>query len=193
MQQQRRRSGIILALLALGLLAGAALAANPAQAVDAVGPYYALPAWDRKIAPVNRFVVLTDWNSEAVLDKETGLVWEKSPSTDLSPLLFARFQCEEFRTTSARIGWRLPSMDELASLIDPSVASPGPTLPPGHPFLNVLGGTGAHDYYWSATLSAEDPARAWVVSFGSGGVTTFNRANSYQVWCVRGGNSADAY
>ena len=81
MQQQRRRSGLILGLVALGLLAGAALTAPPVQAVDAVGPYYALPAWDQKKGAANRFVVLTNWNSAAVLDKETGLVWEKTPSS----------------------------------------------------------------------------------------------------------------
>ena len=80
MQQERRRSRLILGVLSLGLLAGMVLTAPPAQAVDAVGPYYALPSWDRKMAAVNRFVVLTNWNSEAVLDKETGLVWERSPA-----------------------------------------------------------------------------------------------------------------
>ena len=138
MPQQRRRSGLIIGLLALGLLAGAALTAGPAQAVDAVGPYYALPSWDRKMAPANRFVVLTNWNSEAVLDKETGLMWEKSPSVIGDGVLWsaARSHCLG-STTGNRKGWRLPSIHELQSLIDPSVPSPAPMLPPGHPFLNV--------------------------------------------------------
>ena len=83
--QQQRRSRFILGLLSLGLLTGVALTANSAQAVDAVGPYYALPSWDRKMVAVNRFVVLTNWNSEAVLDKETGLVWELSPANPPRP------------------------------------------------------------------------------------------------------------
>ncbi len=43
-----------------------------------------LPSWEKKLPCVSkdncpRFEVLADWNNEAVLDKETGLVWEKSP------------------------------------------------------------------------------------------------------------------
>ena len=81
MPQQRRRSGMIIGLMALGLLAGVALTAGPAQAVDAVGPYYAIPAWDQSLPASTRFVVLTNWGQQAVLDKETGLVWERSPAT----------------------------------------------------------------------------------------------------------------
>src|SRR5580765_4182534 len=87
---QQRRSRIIMGVLSLGLLVGAALTAHPAQALDAVGPYYAEPAWDQKPACATidncpRFVVLTNWFSEAVLDKETGLVWEKATASDLRP------------------------------------------------------------------------------------------------------------
>ena len=79
MQQPQRRSRLILGVLSLGLLVGAALTAHPAQAVEAVGPYYAEPAWAQKLPAATRFVVLTNWKSQAVLDKETGLVWERSP------------------------------------------------------------------------------------------------------------------
>ena len=73
----------------LGLLAGAALTASSAQAASGPGPFYAEPAWDQKLAcPTKancpRFLVLTNWNSEAVLDKETGLVWERSPALTTS-------------------------------------------------------------------------------------------------------------
>ena len=62
------------------------LGAGPAQAVTSAGPYYAEPSWDQKLqcdtqATCPRFIVLSNWNSEAVLDRETGLVWEQSPST----------------------------------------------------------------------------------------------------------------
>jgi hypothetical protein len=187
MQQQQRRSKLILGLMALGLLAGAVLTAHPAQAVDAVGPYYAEPAWDQKKAAANRFVVLTNWNSAAVLDKETGLVWERTPTPQVTTWSNARFACTGL-TIGNRKGWRLPSMPELASLIDPSVA-PGPTLLSGHPFLNVQLAN-----YWSATTSAVDPSVAWHVAFSNGDVDElFNKSITFHVWCVRGGMNADAY
>jgi hypothetical protein len=186
MKQQRRRSGILIGLVALGLLAGAALTARPAQAVDAAGPYYAEPAWDQKIGAATRFLVLTNWDSQAVLDKETGLVWERSPDVATLPTWSeARLTCTA-RTTGNHKGWRLPSVHELASLVHP--AQVGPALPPGHPFLLTV-----QDPYWSATTDADNPASAWVVFFMNGNVGNFNKDLNRQVWCVRSGMNADAY
>ncbi len=187
MKQPRRYSGLIFGLLALGLLAGMALMAPPAQAVDAVGPYYADPAWDQSLPVVTRFVVLTNWGSTAVLDKETGLVWERSPATGFVSWADARRVCTAL-TTGGRKGWRLPSIPELESLIDPSVAFPGPTLPPGHPFLTFQSGL-----YWSATTVAGNPIRAWDVTFFDGNMNSLDKTSNGRVWCVRGGNNADAY
>lgn len=39
------------------------------------------PAWSQKLPAAQRFVLVLD--GEAVLDKETGLVWERSPDTTL--------------------------------------------------------------------------------------------------------------
>ena len=191
MQQQRRRSGIILGLLSLGLLAGAALTAGPVQAVDLVGPYYAEPAWDQKLPADTRFVVLTNWSSSAVLDKETGLVWERSPSsTAPSEWPDARNACTA-KTTGNRTGWRLPSIHELASLIDPSVAA-GLTLPPGHPFLTVLSAR-----YWSATSYAVQATTvAWVVDFSLGTASFAVKSHPFSLshaWCVRGDMNTGQY
>lgn len=172
--------------LAMIALAVAGHASSPALAASGVGPYYATPSWDQTLPAATRFVVLTNWNSEAVLDRETGLVWEQAPQT-VATWIIARAICVN-KTTGGRKGWRLPSVHELASLVDPSVPFPGPTLPAGHPFTGVLS-TG----YWSASPNAEDPTDAWLVPFGSGFVGTTFKASSHQVWCVRGGNNADAY
>jgi hypothetical protein len=186
MQQRTRRSGITIGLLSLGVLAGVALTASPAQAASGPGPYYAEPAWDRKMAASNRFLVLTNWNSAAVLDRETGLVWERSPDATAKSWNDARIDCTT-RTTGNRKGWRLPLVAELASLVD--TANSNPPLPTGHPFSNVQSAN-----YWSATPFADVPVNAWIVFFfKTGDVFGNDKANLNHVWCVRGGMNADQY
>lgn len=189
MQQRRQRSGLIMGLLSLGLLAGAAVTAGPAQAAEGLGTKFADQAWNRKLPAGTRFLVQTDWNSEVVLDKETGLVWEKSPQTATATWNNARFACIG-KTTGGRKGWRLPAIPELASLIDPSVPAPGPVLPVGHPFTNVQSAS-----YWSASSFAGDPADAWVVGFDGGGVGNVIKTHDgiLHAWCVRGRMNAEAY
>ena len=133
MQQRRQRRGITIGLLSLGLLAGVALTASLAQAGSGPGSYYAEPAWDQKLPAATRFDVLTDWNNEAVLDRETGLVWERSPQSVLVTWGNARGLCSN-KAIGARKGWRLPALPELASLVDlsPSVGATvaTPCFPP---------------------------------------------------------------
>ena len=141
---------------------------------------------DKALPTAQRFVVLPAFNSDAVLDKETGLVWEKSPQTTSARWSVARKTCIE-KNVGGQKGWRLPSLPELASLVDPSVAPPGPTLPPGHPFLAVQSAV-----YWSATRVDVDARGSWAVHFGLGGGSTFiNWAHSVQSWCVRDGMKPD--
>lgn len=144
------------------------------------------PNWDKALPTASRFVVLAAFANAVVRDNETGLVWEQSPETT-NTWSGARSTCIN-KNVGGRKGWRLPAIPELASLIDPSVAFPGPTLPPGHPFLGVHSAL-----YWSATTGAENPSGAWFVDFFDGGVGPAFKTNSLQVWCVRGGMNADQY
>jgi len=141
--------------------------------------------WDQALPAAQRFVILTAFNSDAVLDKETGLVWERSPQTTAVSSSNVRMTCAN-KAVGGRKGWRLPSLPELASLVDPSVASPGPTLSSGHPFLNVQSTN-----YWSASAHAENPALVWGVGFGNGAVLGLSKAFDQRAWCVRGGTNAD--
>lgn len=145
------------------------------------------PNWDKNLPAAQRFAVLAAFNNDAVRDSETGLVWEKSPQTATHEWSDARFTCIN-KNVGGRKGWRLPSIPELASLIDASVASPGPTLPAGHPFTNVQSAG-----YWLATTLADFPSGAWVVNFRGGFVDADVKSVSNQVWCVRGGMQADVY
>jgi hypothetical protein len=174
---------IVLAMLGVGSI--------PATAqTTANGAYYPWPAWDQTLActalnACPRFVVLSNMSSAAVLDRETGLVWERSPSSTLYMWKDASAVCT-FHTLGNRRGWRLPTIQELASLMDPTVPFPGPTLPAGHPFQNV-----AMDNYWSANTWVEDSSYAWFVDFRDGFVKVGAKSATLRRWCVRGGQGVD--
>ena len=194
--QKKTRSGFLVGLLSVGVLITAAMTSSLAQAASSNGPYYAEPAWDQKLPVATRFVLLTDWGSNAVLDRETGLVWEQSVPSTAYAWGDARLQCTS-RTTGARKGWRLPSVHELASLVDPAtIASSGDPLPAGHPFLPQGHPFGSIPLAgaWSATTDADAPTSAWFVVFSSGNVTSGNKAfGLFPAWCVRGGMNANQY
>lgn len=161
----------------------------PGSAVDGSGDPVATtqtqPSWDQTLPVNERFVLVM--GGAAVLDKETGLVWEQSPLTTTHTWAAARFQCTG-RTVGGKKGWRLPSVHELASLVDPGNPGGNPDLPAGHPFSNVQSLN-----YRSATTNADTPTSAWSVLFGNGLVLSSTKTISLFVWCVRGGGPLSEY
>jgi hypothetical protein len=155
----------------------------------AAGADGAFPSWDQQINNPNRFKVLEDFAGAAVLDRETGLVWEQSPEgtkskpTPIQDWFHAHGYCN-FLTVGGRNGWRLPTIQELASLVDPTKSRPA--LPSGHPFSNVRS-----ESYWSATTTARDTEWAWHADFAFSGVFNLLKIARLHVWCVRGGQGVD--
>ena len=174
----------ILALASLGVVAALWQGTASAQ-TTANGPYYATPSWDQTLPSNTRFIVLSNMASQAVLDRETGLVWERSPSTSPFTWSNAHIHCIE-QTTGGRMGWRLPTLQELLSLMDPSVPIFSIRLPSGHPFSNVQTGN-----YWSATSISGSDNGAWGLTF-IGSSELGNRSFGRFAWCVRGGQGVDA-
>lgn len=152
------------------------------------------PTWDITEAvwvdyPANsRFAV---WgpapNSPAddvVFDKETGLVWERSPGGNTRTGLGGAIVYSTTRIVGGRKGWRLPTIEELLSLVDPQTTNP--TLPTGHPFVNVK----LDYYYWSLTRglpTSVDQNLVWGYDFGNAdtGCILVAEAACY-TWLVRG-------
>jgi hypothetical protein len=134
--------------------------------------------WDANKASESRFTVLAEFNGAAVRDNNTGLVWEQMPGmqTDWGS---ARFYCLNKPVAGTR-GWRLPSVTELASLVDPSLVPP--YVPPTM-FTGVQVGS-----YWSSTSIMDGGSISkYTLSFGDGQVgTTSKSTSSVNVWCVRG-------
>ena len=142
-------------------------------------------SWDQQFPAATRFTVLSNWGGAAVLDRETGLVWERTPDGGTRDWVGAQSFCNN-RIVGNRLGWRVPTIQELLSLVDPSISS-GLALPSGHPF-NAH--PGPLQVYWSAT-SSDNGAVAWVVRFSVLLVATGGKARPGLVWCVRGGQGVD--
>jgi len=203
---------LALGIIVLGLVVfGTSLA--EAQTTG-TGPYYATPSWDQKLqcdtpATCPRFIVLSNWNGEAVLDRETGLVWQRSPMAPCTNPLFCRVLTQgtvtwnqaqlycNFLIVGNRGGWRVPTVQELHSLID-YANTQSPRLPPGHPFTGVQS-----SFYWSATAYSvpfnADPNQnsipnAWVVFFffvNDAATDIDYQDNHHFVWCVRSGQGVN--
>ena len=169
------------------LIALAFLAVLAPSAVLAAGAGAGFPTWDKQFTK-GRFTVLVQFGGTAVFDKETGLVWERSPDTgtDLD-WLEAQDLCNML-SKGGRMGWRLPTLQEWTSLLEQT--QPSPALPAGHPFS--LSPAQEDGLYWSATASAGSNGQAWLVNLNNGNVSRHDKNDSGSAWCVRGGQGVDA-
>ena len=169
----QRLHSVLISLVALIVLAAPALA-DPGT------------TWDKKITGKGRFKVLSQFDRAAVLDKETGRVWEQAP--DPNPVLswFEALRHCYASVVGGRGGWRLPSVEELASLLDPESQTGNPDLPPGHPFA------AQSTAYWSSNSDAQNPGFALVVDFDTNTTASAAKSNDLiSAWCVRGGQGID--
>ena len=85
----------------------------PTTAPTAAATYFVAPAWSQTLPANQRFVVLANFASQAILDRETGLVWTRRPITFNSAAPGSRREPPALRTARSlmllRGGWRLPS------------------------------------------------------------------------------------
>lgn len=143
-------------------------------------------SWLKILDPAARFQALANFNNLAVLDRETGLVWEWCPSGNDAQFIALRV-CYN-RIVGDRGGFRLPTVEELNSLGDGNPGTP-PFLPNSTPFCDMS--FGANTYFWTSTM-AGTTTDAFVVNANSAGdVTSSDIAISRRFWCVRGGAGHD--
>ena len=139
--------------------------------------------WDKILPSGQRFTVLTEFNNQAVRDNETGLVWERAPLATGFTWFQAIGHCAE-STVGGRMGWHLPMVEQMTSLLDPGVTS-SPKLSPGHPFQI----SGVSHCCWAATQSPDNPALAYTVDISIAGAAPGVKTGALFTWCVRGGQS----
>jgi hypothetical protein len=129
---------------------------------------------------------------DGVLDHETGLVWQRDLANWNGNMSWeqAMTACLNY-TGGGRSGWRLPTVGEATSLLDPTVLGPNvSSLPTGHPFTSlplalwawtstryqVVDGTN-YDAY---AVYYRSPGFSAGFALPSGGIGYFG------AWCVRG-------
>ena len=125
--------------------------------------------------------------NDLVLDRETGLVWEREPHATERTFTAACNYCYDLNK-GGRMGWRLPAIEELTSLVDEAQLE---RLPKDHPFT-----VSTTNRYWSSTTDPSDDTDANTYRFGaSGGPLAVDKVNGSELtWCVRGGKAArDTY
>lgn len=182
-----RRNGVSTVSILIGALLLALAASTATAQTIANGPYYATPSWDQTLPSNTRFIVLSNMENKAVLDRETGIVWERSPSHG-GTWNSGQDYCNAL-SVGNRKGWKMPTIQELGSLVDTS--APPTNLPSGHPFTNVTPNTpyfSATNHHAGTLFGA--PA-VWAVFFATGTATIASKDNTVATWCVRGGQGVD--
>lgn len=111
----------------------------------------------------------------AVLDRETGLVWQRDPGPTADVWDNSVRACFA-ATTGGRMGWRMPSLEELRSVMD------GTALPVGNPFADDTAN------FWTQTTRADATTQAYTLNTANPGsnFTAVKASDTRRVWCVRG-------
>jgi hypothetical protein len=114
-----------------------------------------------------------------VLDRITGLMWQRRVGNDKSTFDQAVAKCNDL-TLAGYHDWRLPSRIELVSILDTSRTEPSIDL---SYFPNT-----ASDWFWSSSPAVDEPSAAWYVYFYFGYPKTDDRRSRFSVRCVRTGS-----
>ena len=146
-----------------------------------------LSSWDQVLPAAGRLKLVM--GGEAVLDRETGLVWQRVLSDWGISWEQAVNYCLRARI-GGRYGWRLATLQELFTLVateyppgTPGLSGPDP-LPAGHPF--DYGG-------WLLLLYTNDvkptsPTHYGIVNLNTGVIQYYSQSTVFtnlRPWCVR--------
>jgi Protein of unknown function (DUF1566) len=158
-----KRSGMRRVVLSFVVLAGLVIAV-PRGAADPP------PGW---------YTISNDGMPDGtVLDNQTGLTWQQAVPAMTYTWAEAGAYCSMNPAGLPGTGWRLPSMQELETIVDDCQPLP-PAIDP-----NAFPGTPAEEF-WTSSPFEPMPGFAWVVYFKSGIAYGDPVGNGYGVRCVR--------
>jgi Protein of unknown function (DUF1566) len=111
-----------------------------------------------------------------VVDRTTGLMWQRISPNQFFTFVQAQRQCDKL-SLAGYDDWRLPSRIELVSILDTRRTQPSIDV-------DVFPET-ASDWFWTSSLSADNPRAVWYVYFYLGYPKTDDITNQFSVRCVR--------
>ena len=116
------------------------------------------------------FADYTNNGDETFTDNVTGLIWQNSSDNNTNELSWidAMNYCENL-SISNNNNWRLPTINELITLINPLEYNPS--------IYNIFTYT-ANAYYWSSTTYINSKDEAWVVTFAEGGINMISKSGT---------------
>ncbi len=131
----------------------------------------------------------TDLGNGTVCDNVTGLEWQQKSAPDTYRWQEAFDYCNNLELGN-HDDWRLPTIEELSTLVDSGIPDPGPTVNIDY-FPDTIGS--AYSDYWSSTVDADVFTKAWIVHFSDGSVKGSSKMNALNVRAVRGELSSTAF
>ena len=113
----------------------------------------------------------------AVYDTQTQLTWQQVIPPARYGWADAEAYCAELSLgDNAGDSWRLPSINELQTLVDDTT----------NPAIDLVAFPKTpSEYFWSSSMVIDDPTRAWTAFFTNGSTYSFALTASKNVRCVR--------
>jgi len=125
------------------------------------------------------FTIQTLSSQKVVYDNNTGLTWQQTTPTSKYTWENADSYCNDL-TYAGYSDWRLPTPQELLTIIDNSRSNPAIDTT----YFPETQSSGS----WSSSTRVGSTSNAWYANFYSGNVNSLNKTNNIYVRCVRGSN-----
>ncbi len=113
-----------------------------------------------------------------VTDKITGLMWQQAVPTATYTWTDANAYCPTL-SLAGHSDWRLPTVIELISIVNPDIPNPGPTI------VEAFFPATPSATFWTSTPYAGYPTRAGDVLFTVGAARYDDLTTAQNVRCVR--------
>lgn len=122
----------------------------------------------------------TRWiaSNHVIKDSNLGLMWQDTRTVRLQTKTWheAKNYCADLKLAQ-KYNWRLPTLDELLSIVDYEEYSPA--------IVDTFNFTDKKGYYWTSSNVSTDKRYAWYISFDKGNTYAYSKEEAVYVRCVR--------